>query len=73
MILLCFAALSGCSGTTSKRYICIFQPTEEIKIVKLSEGKETEIVIGSEIHAPEDLSVIQVMEYFYGLELMECK
>ena len=71
LILLCFTALAGCGGTSSKDVYSFPEPTKEIRVVKASEGIETELVIGSENYDAEDLSVMPVMEWFYGLELKE--
>lgn len=73
LILLCFTALAGCGGTSSKDVYYFPEPTKEIRVVKASEGIETELVIGSENYDAEDLSVMPVMEWFYGLELKECE
>lgn len=73
LILLCFTSLAGCSSTSSKDVYYFPEPTKAIKVVKVSEGEETELVIGSENYDAEDLSVIPVMEWFYGLELKECE
>ena len=73
LILMCFTALAGCSNTSSKDVYYFPEPTKEIRVVKASEGIETELVIGSENYDAEDLSVIPVMEWFYGLELKECE
>lgn len=73
LILMCFTALAGCGGTSSKDVYSFPEPTKEIKVVKASEGIETELVIGSENYDAKDLSVVPVMEWFYGLELKECE
>ena len=48
LILLCFTSLAGCSSTSSKDVYSFPEPTKEIRVVKASEGEETEFVIGSE-------------------------
>lgn len=73
LILLCFTSLAGCSSTSSKDVYSFPEPTKEIRVVKASEGEETEFVIGSENYDAKDLSVIPVMEWFYGLDLKECE
>ena len=69
LILLCFTALAGCGGTSSKDVYSFPEPTKEIKVVKVSEGEETELVIGSENYDAKDLSVVPVMEWFYGQKM----
>ena len=73
LILLCFTSLAGCSSTSSKDVYSFPEPTKEIRVFKASEGIETELVIDSENYDAEDLSVMPVMEWFYGLELKECE
>lgn len=38
-----------------------------------SQGTETDFVIGPEKYDPNDLSVLQVIQWFYGLELAACE
>ena len=73
LIFACFGAFTSCNRQIQSKDIYGFpEPTQQINIIKLSAAQETEYTIGSENYDSEDLSVMPILEWFYGLELTEC-
>ena len=74
LIFACFGAFTSCNRQIQSKDIYGFpEPTQQINIIKLSAAQETEYTIGSENYDSEDLSVMPILEWFYGLELTECE
>ena len=72
LMFVCLTAFAGCNRYISSKDVYGFpEPTQQINITKISAGQETEYTIGSENYDPEDLSVMPILEWFYGLELTE--
>lgn len=72
--LVCVMSLIGCQKTKSGSEVYAFpEPTAQIEVSFYSQGAVSDIVIGSEEYNPEDLSVVEVIEWFYGLELSPCE
>lgn len=68
----CLTAFAGCNRYISSKDVYGFpEPTQQIDIRKASAGQETEYTIGSENYDSENLSVMPILEWFYGLELTE--
>ena len=74
LMLVCVLTLVGCQNTINGSDVYSFpEPTTLITGTLYSQGKEQAFVIGSEEYNPDDLSVMPLMEWFYGLELSPCE
>ncbi|MBQ4347511.1 MAG: hypothetical protein IJC39_03605 [Firmicutes bacterium] len=73
-LLIFILGASGCNSKTYHEPVYSFpEPTVQIHVSHISQGKETKFTIGPETYDPDNTSVIPVMEWFYSLELKECK
>lgn len=74
VIMVCILSLIGCQKAKSGSEVYAFpEPTAQIEVSFYSQGAVSDIVLGSEDYNPEDLSVVAVIEWFYGLELTPCE
>ena len=65
--------MTGCQKAIDASAVYGFpEPTVQITGLFHSQGIESNFTIGSEEYDPDDLSVMPVIEWFYGLELREC-
>lgn len=72
--MVCVLGLSGCQKAVSGSEVYSFpEPTTQIAGTFYSQGTERAFVIGPDEYDPEDLSVMPVIEWFYGLELEPCE
>ena len=66
--------MTGCQKAIDASAVYGFpEPTVQITGLFHSQGIESNFTIGSEEYDPDDLSVMPVIEWFYGLELRECE
>ena len=73
-VLACMIGLVGCQKTISASDVYAFpEPTVQITGSFYSQGTKSNFTIGSEEYNPDNLSVMSVLEWFYGLELRECE
>ena len=71
---ICILGLVGCRKTIRASDVYAFpEPTTQITGSFYSQGIESNFTIGPEGYDPDDLSVMPVIEWFYGLELRECE
>ena len=72
--LVCMMWMVGCQKTIHASDVYSFpEPTIQITGAFYSQGIENNFVIGPEEYNPDDLSVVPVIQWFYGLELRECE
>ena len=66
--------MTGCQKAIDASAVYGFpEPTVQITGLFHSQGIESNFTIGSEEYDPDDLSVMPVIEWFYGLKLRECE
>ena len=76
VLVILVGVLSMIGGQKAKSDLEVYafpEPTTQIEVKFYSQGAVSEIVIGSKDYNPEDLSVVGVIEWFYGLELSPCE
>ena len=74
LIWVCVLGLVGCQKAVRGSEVYSFpEPTTQITGIFYSQGAEKEFVIGPDEYDPKDLSVMPVIEWFYGLELNPCE
>ena len=72
--LACACGMAGCQKAIDASAVYVFpEPTVQITGSFCSQGIESNFTIGSEEYDPDDLSVMPVIEWFYGLKLRECE
>ena len=65
--------LTACGKTLHGSDVYAFpEPTTQITGIVSAQGTQTPFSIGSSTYDADDLSVLPVMEWFYGLELRAC-
>lgn len=73
-VFVCMSWIVGCQKTIRASDVYAFpEPTVQIAGSFYSHGIESTFTIGPEKYNSDDLSVMPVIEWFYGLELIECE
>lgn len=74
VLISCVIWLAGCQKTIPGADVYAFpEPTTQINGFFYSQGAEYMFSVGSEEYLANDMSVIPVMEWFYGLEMTACE
>ena len=73
LLLVCAVIFASCQNAIQGSELYSFpEPTSEIVVFFYSQGRESQIEIGSEKYDSEDLSTTAVINWFYELKLTAC-